>query len=99
LLLWFFRLAVVERDIISLYFFGSLGFAVMNRQFWRQLHCRPPAVQLLGQLSRRFPMNHFFSKDFRGDLIFVNVEKSWPKTRSPSIAPPGVPIAGAPDSS
>jgi hypothetical protein len=26
---------------------GSLGFAVMNRQFWRQLHCRPPAVQLL----------------------------------------------------
>jgi hypothetical protein len=26
---------------------GSLGFAVMKRQFWRQLHCRPPAVQLL----------------------------------------------------
>jgi hypothetical protein len=36
---------------------GSLGFAVIDRQFWRQLHCRPPAVQLLAQLSRKFPMN------------------------------------------
>jgi hypothetical protein len=32
---------------------GSLGFAVMHRQFWRQFDllgksCRPPAVQLLG---------------------------------------------------
>jgi hypothetical protein len=31
---------------------GSLGLAVMNRQFWRQFDllgksCRPPAVQLL----------------------------------------------------
>ena len=34
---------------------GSLGFAVMHHQFWRQLYCRPPAVQLLGQLPRRFP--------------------------------------------
>jgi hypothetical protein len=33
-------------------FNGSLGFAVMNRQFWRQFDllgksCRSPAVQLL----------------------------------------------------
>jgi hypothetical protein len=27
----------------------------MYRQFWRQLHCRPPAVQLLAQLPRQFP--------------------------------------------
>jgi hypothetical protein len=46
---------------LGVYFhFGSLGFAVMNRQFRRQLHCRPPAVQLLAQLSREFPMSHHF---------------------------------------
>jgi hypothetical protein len=35
---------------------------VIHRQFWRQFDllgksCRPPAVQLLGERSRRFPMN------------------------------------------
>jgi hypothetical protein len=38
---------------------------VIDRQFWRQLHCRPPAVQLLAQLSRKFPMNPNFSFPIR----------------------------------
>jgi hypothetical protein len=35
-----------------------LGIGVVHHQFWRQLHCRPPAVQLLAQLPRRFQENH-----------------------------------------
>jgi hypothetical protein len=38
---------IVEGLVRFFYSTGSLGFAVMKRQFWRQLHCRPPAVQLL----------------------------------------------------
>ncbi|MFZ5911224.1 MAG: hypothetical protein ACOYYU_14525 [Chloroflexota bacterium] len=30
---------------------GSLGIGVVHPQFWRQLHCRPPAVQLLAKQS------------------------------------------------
>ena len=52
------RLAL--RRLPVLIFFGSLGIAVTHRQFWRQLHCRPPAVQLLAQLPRQIPESLFF---------------------------------------
>jgi hypothetical protein len=41
-------------------FYGSLGIGVVNRQFWRQLDCRHPAVQLLAQQPRQFPESHLY---------------------------------------
>jgi hypothetical protein len=38
-------------------FISSWEMAVMNCQFWRQLHCRQPAVQLLTQPSRQLLEN------------------------------------------
>jgi hypothetical protein len=36
---------------------SSLGIGVTHHQFRRQLYCRQPAVRLLAQRPRNFPMN------------------------------------------
>ena len=56
---------------------GSLGFAVMHHQFWRQLYCRPPAVQLLGKLSRRFPESQNESNRQKRGIDFVEAQALW----------------------